>query len=130
MRMISEDPLAALVVDEADLAREELAGALKPFLRLTRDGGFVFERSFDSLRTKQRVACLLLAFKAAHLLGFRTRPGAAPQEIVEVSGIPPGSVRPKLSELVQMRLAAKSGRDYFIPAHAARRVVQLLGGEE
>ena len=121
-----DDPLASLLIDETEMARDELAEALRPYVRLTRSGDFVFEDSFDSLPAKARVACVLLALKAGHLLGLRDEPGAAPQEIVAKSGLPPGTVRPKLSELLRDRVTEKQRGRYSIPAYGMRKAAALL----
>jgi hypothetical protein len=126
--MEAEDPLAALVVDETLLAREELAAVLGPFVRFTASGGLLLEKAFDHLTTLQRVGCVLLAMRAAELLGLRDRPGARPREIVAVSGMPPGTVRPKLGALVRERIAVKEADEYMIPGHGIRRAVDLIKG--
>jgi hypothetical protein len=122
------DPLTSLVVDEAELAREELADVLRPYLRFTGSGSLVMEPEFDRITTAQQVCCVLLALRAAHLMGLRERPGATPREIVELSGMAPGSVRPKLSRLLRDRVLAKEGDDYLVPAQAMRRGAALVSG--
>lgn len=123
-----EDPLSTLFADEEDLAREEIAEVLRPLLRFTKDGALILEDGFQRLTTLQQVTAVLLSFKALYLLGVRDAPGATPQEIIDTSGMAPGSVRPKLSELSGRRLVAKQGREYSIPTHAARKAVSILRG--
>lgn len=128
--MTDQDPLSSLIVDESHLAREELADTLRPYLRLGRSGQVVIDRAFDQLTALQKVACILLGLAAAHMLDLRDRRGATPQEIVRVSGLAGGTVRPKLSELLRDRYAVRDGHDYAIPIHAIRRITDLLRSRE
>jgi hypothetical protein len=123
------DPLQALVVDEQELAREELAQALAPFVQLTKEGSLWFQASFDSLSALDKVRCVLLAVKALHLLGLRETEQVTPSELCDLSGMAAGTVRPKLSALLRDRDAAKSGGKYVLPPHAIRRAVAILATE-
>src|SRR5438270_764316 len=119
---MSEDPLAALVVDEEQLAREELARALAPYIRFGRGGGLLPEDRFDSLPAALRVECTLLAFRAASLLGLRNVDGATPQEVARATGIPGGTVRPALRRLLDDRVVVQQGRTYRLAPYAMQRV--------
>jgi hypothetical protein len=121
------DPLQALLVDETAIAREELAQALRPYLQLGRDGGLWLLAPFDHLSGQAKVLCVLLAVKAQHLLGLRQGEAIQPQELVELSSMPPGTVRPKLSQLAKDRLVSKSANGYTVPDGMARRAVAELG---
>lgn len=120
------DPLQALLVDETEIAREELASGLSPFVRLTSSGALVLEPSFEALGARQKVLCALLALKALHLLELREKPTAGPAEISSASGIPSGTVKPRLRELASDRLVIADGGRYEIPNHALRRVLDEI----
>ena len=118
--------LKRLVVEEADLAEADLADALEPYLRFTSDGQLLLEDGFEALSAKDRVLCLLLGLRAMEMLGLRPQATAKPAEIVRVSGMPPGTVRPKLSQLTRERYATKGADGYSLPLHSARRAVRIL----
>jgi hypothetical protein len=120
------DPLDALIVTDADLARDELASVLTPFVRLTRDGGLVLESDFESLSAERKVLCVLLCVQAMRMLGIRDNAEVTPAEITAISGIPSGTVRPKLSGLLKGRRVIKRGARYELPVHAARRAITDL----
>lgn len=122
------DPLKDLVVDEASFARDELARALKPYVQLGREGGLWLLEPFDGLPARAKVICVLLAVKAQYLLDFRATDGAQPQELVDLSRMAAGTVRPKLSELNRSRLVAKTGSGYTIPDPMSRRALAELTG--
>jgi hypothetical protein len=122
------DRLQALVVREEDFAREELADVLEGLVRFTANGELILDDSFGTLTTTQKVTCLLLACRAAQLLGLRQTYGATPAQLADMSGMPPGSVRPKLSELAKLRLVTKEGSTYFIPIHAGRKAARIVAG--
>jgi DNA-binding transcriptional ArsR family regulator len=121
------DALTALIVDDDALARDELAVAIAAHVRLTKGGALLLEPSFNDLPSDRQVLCVLLALKALKLLGFRESDSATPQEIVDLSGMAPGTVRPKLSALLKARLVTKQGHSYSLPVHSARRAIDLLG---
>jgi hypothetical protein len=123
------DKLSALIVDSESLARDEFARALGPYVRFTSSGGLLLEPAFDQLSSEHRVLCVLLALQAMRLLGLRDSDEVTPAQITEISGMPPGTVRPKLSALLKARWVVKgTGGLYSLPLHSARRAVALLGG--
>lgn len=120
------DPLQELLVDETAIAREELAEALRPYLQLGRDGGLWLLDPFDALPARARILCLLLAVKAQRMLGLRDNEAAKPQELVDLSSMAPGTVRPKLSQLARARLVTKGADGYVVPDGMARRAAAEL----
>jgi hypothetical protein len=125
--MHKNSPLSRLVVDELAIAEDEIAAALERYVRLTGDGQVVFEEAFTRLKARDQVLCVLLAVRAAQLLGLRTESALTPQEIVAVTGMAGGTVRPKLSALVRERLVAKGNAGYEIPVHALARATAEIG---
>jgi hypothetical protein len=125
----SGDPLEDLLVDENAFARETLASALSPLLRLSRSGDLFFEPGFSELKALQQVLTILLGLKAAEMLGIRESASATPGEVVELSGMAAGTVRPKLSELVRQRLILRrKDGGYEVPVSAANQVLDTLQG--
>lgn len=127
---MTADPLTALIVDEQELARDELGTALSPFVRFTGGGALLLQAAFDELDAARKVLCVLLALQAVHILGLRNRAGASPQDIVSESGMAPGTVRPTLTSLKKRRLVEKQASgDYVVALHAAQRAVRALTGD-
>lgn len=119
--------LEDLVVDERELASTQLAGTLAPYVRFTEAGGLLLEPAFHDLPADHKVLCILLSLQALRMLGYRDTDQATPAEIVDFSGMAPGTVRPKLSQLLKERQVAKTaGGSYSLPLHAARRAISLL----
>lgn len=119
--------LEDLVVDEREVASTELASALGPYVRFTASGGLLLEPGFKELHAEHQVLCVLLALQALRMLGYRDTDQASPAQIVELSGMAPGTVRPKLSGLLKARHVTKSaGGSYSLPLHEARRAISLL----
>jgi hypothetical protein len=124
--MAVKDPLSALLVDENSIAREELAAGLAPFIQLTEQGRLWPLPPFEGLDSATKVLCALLAVKAMAMLGLRESDYVAPAELVEMTGMAPGTVRPKLSKLAQKRLIAKDDHQYGISTHGARKALETL----
>lgn len=124
--MTERDPLAELIVDEQEIAREELAQVLRPYVRFSRTGWPLFEKAFHQLTSLKRVCCVLLALRAMSLLDLRDRTGASNTDIAEITGMPQGTVNPKLSELKDQRLAVKEDGEWTIPTYALRRAMEMI----
>jgi hypothetical protein len=125
-RFAVSDSLTHLLVDEDEVGRALVAEALEPYVRLTRGGGISPLPLFDELVAEQKVLVALLSFRAMHLLGMRETQGTRPAHIAEVTGVPPGTVRPALQRLARKRMAAKAGNDYVVPLHASQRAITAL----
>jgi hypothetical protein len=124
------DELENLVVDESEVARKDLADALRPYLRFTREGGLQLRPEFDDLRAQDKVLCVVLGLKGLEALGYRDTASASPAEIVEYSGMAPGTVRPKLSELTKARQIHTKGGEYSLPSHSVPRAIARLKDHE
>lgn len=123
--------LKDLIVPDEDLAERELLPLLEPYLRFTDRGELLQCPPIDALTTEARVACVLLALKALSLLGLRASPSATPAEIGKLSGLPGGTVRPKLRSLLRDRCIARAADGtYSVPPsviHRAAAVVRRAG---
>ncbi len=123
---MSPDPLERLLVDAQQIARDDLADVLAPYIGLTKSGEVVLTEDAAALSAANRVIAVLLSLWAAHLLELRPTPGATPSDLVTLSGLPAGTVRPKLSELSRQRLVAKDGHQYVIPMATVRLAAAQL----
>lgn len=119
--------LKDLIVDEKAIAQTELATALDPYVRFTGAGELVLQDEFQSLTAERQVLCLLLAVQAMKILELGDTDQITPAELVELSGMAPGTVRPKLSALAKKRRVSRHGGSYSLPMHSARRVIDELG---
>lgn len=128
MMETQDDPLQSLILDDQDLARDELAVALLPYVRFTKQGQIVLEKAFDDLSTRRKVCCILLAYRVLHMLGLRDSAGVRSSDMETETGMPGGTVRPKLSELKKERIADQDDKNWTIPTHALRRAVEVVGG--
>jgi hypothetical protein len=117
--MTEEDPLAALLVDDADeVDRAAIAQALKDRVGVDgKSGRLVVKPGFDALSTRGKVLAYLLGVKVAVLLGKRAEEQVSPKDVVDGTGMPAGSVRPTLSQLLDDRLVVRTGGEYRVPAH-------------
>lgn len=124
-------PLEALVIGEEALAEQELADALLPFVRFTDDAELLFEAEYGKLQSREKVLVVLLAARALSALGKRSDSELRSKEIIELTGMPDGTVHSAVKQLKESRLikAAKHG-GWEIPSHALRKVVKSLAKEE
>jgi hypothetical protein len=119
--------LTDLIVTHKGLAEEELVPLLARFVRFTEDGDLVLLSAFEELPAESRVACVVLAIKALQLVGLRTADNASPAEVCALSGLPGGTVRPKLRALLRKRQVHRdSAGRYSVPVNIAHRTAELL----
>jgi hypothetical protein len=118
------------LVDEDDVAREELAAGLAPFIQLTKQGGLLPRPAFEGLSAVDKVLTLLLSIKAMKMLGLRDSERVGPADLIALSGMPGGTVRPKLSALAGKRLIVKDDHEYWITTLGARKALEVLVGSD
>lgn len=128
--MATSDPLSTLLVDEDDVARDELAAGLTPFIQITKQGGLLPRPAFEKLSTADKVLTLVLSIKAMKMLGLRESERVGPAELIELSGMPAGTVRPKLSALAKGRLIVNDDHEYWITTLGARKALEVLVGSD
>ncbi len=127
----AKDPLDQLVMKTEEVEgeyRELLAELLKPHVRIDPDTGKVFFVPYPPrLNTKQHVLIYLLAKLAISQKNDRFDPIATAKEVEDATGLPGGTVRPKLTELFRERVISKSEAGYFVEAanlHKARSILE------
>lgn len=126
--MQNEDPLSQLLLDAGEVDRGVLAAALSERIGIdSKSGRIVMLPGYSSLNARQKVLVILLAAKAASLLGVRDSEFMATQEVISISGLPQGTVRPKLKELREAGLVSQgTDRAYYVPSALLRRAVDQL----
>lgn len=129
---MSEDPLSDLLVDAVEVDRARLATGLKGIVGVdTRDGSIVLQPGFNKLTTLQKVVAVLLGRKVSGLLGKLEDESITPKEICDQSGMPSGTVNPKLKELKDMRMVAQTdGGRYYIPNHQIQNALDNIETED
>jgi hypothetical protein len=129
---MSDDPLSDLLLDADEIDRTLLANSLKNLLGIDNKSGRVVPKpGFNSLSARNKVLAFVLAKKAAQLLGVLESELANPKQISEESGIPDGTVRPKLRELIEGKLLSQAdGGDYYVAQHQLSRVISELTAKE
>ena len=122
------DPLEQLVVDREDIDRERLAEGIRELVGIdAQTGAPVFHPKYNRLTAKQKILALMLSRKAAALMAMVEEESAAPKEVGSASGIPDGTVRRSLKELLDERLLSKTteGR-YVCASHQLIQAVEFL----
>jgi len=131
--MASKDPLEALLLDAAEVDRATLAQALGGILGVdTESGRVVLKPGFNDLDTRRKVLAFLLGMKAASLLGKVETEAVTNKDIIQQTGMPTGTVNPKLKELRDRRLVSQSatGLHYVAPHQVTAAIEHLHGGDE
>jgi len=126
--MQTKDPLSKLLLDATEADRALIASALNERVGIDASSGrIVLLPGYAAMKARQKVLAVLLAAKAAHLLGLRDGEPIAMQDIVATSGLPRGTVAPKLKELRETHLVGQaSDRSYYVPNAVLQRVAQEL----
>ncbi len=114
------DPLDELVTKAKVVEGQHrllLAELLRPHVRLDPDTGRIYFTEHPSkLNTKQYVLVYLLAKLALSQKNPEYTAVATTREVEESTGLPGGTVRPKLSQLLKERVISKTQAGYFIDA--------------
>lgn len=136
MSIEQNDPLDALSVDAAQMDKENrmrLARLIQGYAQIDFTSGEIFlPPAWEKLTSKQKVLMCLLSRKALNIKNPDFKPDLTWNEISDISHLPDGTIRPKLSELVAERAIAKTERTYQFrlgALQAAEAVMQLKTDE-
>ena len=128
--MSNIDPLDALLTKATIVDGEHralLAKLLTPHVRLDPDTGKIyFTQHPPKLNTKQQVLVYLLARLALAQKNPNYTTVATTKDVEEGTGLPGGTVRPKLSELLKERIISKTEAGYLIEVTNLLRANSLL----
>ncbi len=128
--MPNSDPLDELVTKAKVVEGEHrllLAELLKPHVRIDPDTGKIyFTNHPPKLNTKQHVLVYLLAKLALAQKNSEYTSVATTRDVEENTGLPGGTVRPKLSELLKDKIISKTEAGYLIEAANLFRAKALL----
>lgn len=125
---MNQDPLSDLLLDASEVDRARLSKALSDILGIDAESGrVVLKPGFARLTARGKVLAYLLGTKAAVLLGRSDVEAATPKDISEQTGMPPGTVNPKLRELLRDRIVSgtESSQYYVAPAQVLPAIDEL-----
>lgn len=113
------DPLKDLLLNADEVDRSRLAEGLKGVLGIDSESGrVVLKPGFQKLNSKRKVLAYILGCKVSLLLGLRKSEEIAAKGIKEATGLPTGTVNPKLKELKEERLVSQNDSSkYYIASH-------------
>lgn len=125
---MDRDPLEDLLVDEGEINKELLAALLAPYVRLSRDtASVILTATGRALSNKPKIIVYLLARKALRALSLIESEGASTGDVTNNTGIPGGSVRPTLRNLLRDTLVAQTDEgDYYVPVYALEAAKALV----
>jgi hypothetical protein len=129
---MSNDPLASLLLNAEEVDRASIARALQDYVGVDNTSGkIILKASFDKLGARQKLIAYLLGKKVAKLLGKIELELTSPRDIQSETGIPKGTVNPKLRELVDSRLISQTkAGEYFIETYQILKCVAQLEHRE
>jgi len=129
---MTDDPLSNLLLDSEEIDRASLARALQDYVGVdSKSGKVVLKPGFNKLSARKKVLAYLLGKKVAKILGKIENELTAPKDIPIETGIPRGTVNPKLRELSDARLVSQTkDGDYFIESHQILNCVNELENKE
>ncbi len=129
---MSDDPLDNLLLDAQEIDRASLARALHDFVGIDKvTGKVVLKPGFNKLNSRQKILAYLLGKKVAKLLGRNDSEVVAPKDIPTETGIPKGTVHPKLRELLESRVVSQTKEgEYYIESHQIMKSISDLERKE
>jgi hypothetical protein len=122
------DPLRELVVDAQSIDRERIVAALRGRVGLDQSSSQpVVMPAFMELGTDGKILAFLLARKAAVLMDLATEEAVTPTTLANGTGMPGGTVRRALRELVDAhRISQASDRSYHLSSPQVGLAVDSL----
>lgn len=129
--MNQEDPLFDLLLDATEVDRTRLSRALREILGIDTDSGrIVLKPGFVRLNTRKKVLAYLLGKKAAFLLGKTDSEATAPKDVSVETGMPSGTVNPKLRELLEDHIISRTEQsEYYVAAAQFLQAIDELEQE-
>jgi len=129
---MADDPLSKLLLDAEEIDRASLARVLHDYVGVdSKTGKIIQKASFNKLSARQKLIAYLLGKKVAKILGKVDIELTSPKDIQNETGIPKGTVNPKLRELVDGRLVSQTKEgEYYIESHQILNCVALLETKE
>lgn len=128
-----KDPLKGLLLDADEVDRAQLAQGLSGILGIDdKSGRVVLKPGFNELDTRRKALAFLLGAKAAVLLTKSSSEAVSPQSLSQQTGMPKGTVNPKLAKLFEDRMVSKTanGAYYLAPHQVGRALAEMRRGQD
>jgi hypothetical protein len=127
----AEDPLRDLLVDATTVDRDAIGSVLKGRIGIDSSSGRpVLSPRYNELDARRKVLSVLLARKAAHLLNLADNEPLTNKEVVELSGLPPGTAAPSLKSLKELRLVSQDGtKAYYVPNTQLNSAIEFINAQ-
>ncbi len=128
---MTNDPLVDLLLDSVEIDRALLANSLKGILGVdSKTGNVILLSGFNKLNSLNKILAFLLGRKVSYLLDKSETEEVFPKEIPDATGIPSGTVHPKLRELKNSRIASQSeDGGYYVPSYQLSNAVNKINKE-
>jgi hypothetical protein len=122
------DPLRELLLDAVEIDRARIALALKGLVGLDQNTGrVVLQPAFRNLSNPQRIAAVLLALRAAQLMGVSDTESVPYKEMSRLAGMPDGSVASTLSRMRDHHEVSQTeDGQYYLADHDVLVAVEKL----
>lgn len=125
---MDKDPLSELLLDSVQVDRTRLARALKNLLGIDQNTGVVIPKpAFGKLGAREKLISFLLGIKASSLLEKGTPESVPAKDIPKQVGLPEGTVRPRLRELLNQRVISQTeAGEYYISSDQLNTAIQQI----
>jgi hypothetical protein len=125
---MTDDPLSELLLDSVQVDRTRLAKALKDLLGIDMNTGAIVPKpGFGKLGAREKLVAFLLGVKASSLLRTGDPESVPAKNIPQQLGLPEGTVRPRLRELLEQRVISQSETgEYYIASHQIYGAIQQI----
>lgn len=126
---MTDDPLSELLLDADEVDRSQLAQGLRDLLGIdNKTGRVVLKPMFNDLDTRRKVLAYLMGAKVAALLGKADDEIVTPTDLSKRTGMPRGTVNPKLAQLHEDRIVSKTKSGaYYLEPHQISSALEALG---
>lgn len=118
---MSDNPFEKLIRSKVELDHEyqqRLADILEPYIWIDPEQGeVVFKNSAPNITAREKIFVFLLGLKVIAHINTDIEGISSPSEIVELTGLPGGTVRPRLKSLFEEKLLSRDERGYKVADH-------------
>lgn len=114
----TNDPLSQLIIDTDELDRQKLTSLLNGYCAISKEGQIRPITNFPNLDSTSKILAILLAQKAIQALGLSDTDQISPKQIEQLTGLPGGTVRGRLTNLREQRIVEGVNGTYSIPNHS------------
>ena len=124
----TNDPLRRLLVDAAEVDRQAIAEVLEGRVSIDAGSGrLVLMPGYAPLDARRKILLVLLSRKAACLLGVADSEALTNGQLIEQTGVAPGTVAPGLKSLRELRLVGQeANRAYYVPNAQLAAAIRFL----